>query len=88
MNAALSFERFMRPIFVGEPTGGKPDSVGDEVVFELPYSRINVNVSDLYWEGWPQDHRAWIAPDAYAPPTFAALRSGRDPALEAALAAR
>jgi hypothetical protein len=33
------------------------------------------------------DYRTWIAPRIYTPPTFAAYRAGRDPALEAILAA-
>ena len=46
-----------------------------------------VNVSDLYWESsWPMDHRAWIAPELYTPPTFQAYRANRDPAMEAILA--
>jgi sugar lactone lactonase YvrE len=32
------------------------------------------------------DYRTWIAPQIYAPPTFAAYRANRDPALEAILA--
>ena len=83
-NAAAYLERHLHPVFVGEPTGGKPNSVGDEVPFTLPYSSTIVNISDVFWQsGWPQDHRIWIAPGLYAPPTIAALRSGRDPALEA-----
>jgi hypothetical protein len=34
------------------------------------------------------DHRTWIAPLIYTPPTFEAYRHNRDPALEAILAAR
>ncbi len=87
MNAAVYLERHLHPVFVGEPTGGKPNSAGDEVPFFLPYSQVLVNVSDLYWQAsWPDDRRNWIAPELYIPPTFAALRSGRDPAMEAVLA--
>jgi hypothetical protein len=32
------------------------------------------SVSDLYWQSsWPDDHRPWIAPLLYTPPTFAAF---------------
>jgi len=43
-----------------------------------------MNVSDLRWVGtWPDDHRTWIPPTLYAPPTFALYRQNRDPAMEA-----
>jgi len=36
------------------------------------------------WQAsWPVDHRPWIAPDLYTPPTFEADRRDRDPAMEA-----
>jgi len=86
-NTATFFERYTNAIFVGEPTGSSPNFVGEETPFALPYSKIIANVSDLYWESsWPQDHRKWIAPQIYVPPTFAAYRSNRDPALEAIIA--
>jgi hypothetical protein len=34
------------------------------------------------------DYRTWIAPHIYTPPTFAAYRENRDPAMEAILACR
>ena len=46
-------------------------------------------MSDLLWHTtWPMDHRPWIAPTLYTPPTFASFRANRDPALEAVLAWR
>jgi hypothetical protein len=73
--------------FVGEPTGSSPTFVGETMPFTLPYSRFEVNVSDLYWQtSWPMDHRSWQPPDIYAPPTFAAYAAGRDPAMDAILA--
>jgi tetratricopeptide (TPR) repeat protein len=73
-------------IFVGEPTGSSPTFIGESSEFELPYSKVQVNVSDLRWVGtWPGDFRKWIAPTLYAPLTFAAYRVNRDPAMEAIL---
>jgi Tetratricopeptide repeat len=87
LNAAEYFRRDLNAIFVGEPTGGKPNAPGDETFFILPYSKIAVNFSSVYWEsGWPQDSRWAIAPDIYAPRTFAAYLTGDDPAMDAALA--
>jgi tetratricopeptide (TPR) repeat protein len=86
-NLASLIDRHTEAIFVGEPTGSSPTFVGETVEFTLPYSKTSVNVSDLLWQStWPMDYRIWIAPTLYTPPTFAAFRSNRDPALEAILA--
>jgi len=83
-NAATFIERYTNAIFVGEPTGSSPNFVGEEDPFTLPYSKLVMNVSDLYWESsFPQDRRTWIAPQIYLPPTFEAYRMNRDAALEA-----
>jgi hypothetical protein len=88
-NFATMLERYAMPTFVGEPTGSSPNFVGETVPFELPWSGVHVNVSDLYWQtSWPMDHRTWIAPDLAVPPTFEAYRRNEDPALGAILAWR
>ncbi|MEH1124901.1 S41 family peptidase [Micromonospora sp. CPCC 206061] len=85
-NTTTFLDRHTRAVFVGEPTGSRPNFVGETVPFRLPYSAIEVNVSDLYWQtSWPTDRRTAIAPDIYAPPTFAAYRANRDPAMDAIL---
>jgi hypothetical protein len=86
-NTATAVERETNAIFVGEPTGSRPNFIGETSLFELPYSRAVANVSDLYWQtSWPVDDRPWIGPELYTPPTFAAYRQNRDPAMEAILA--
>lgn len=86
MNTATLLERHTNAIFVGEPTGSSPNFIGESIRVELPYSKMTGTISDLYWQtSWPMDHRPWIAPTLYAPPTFAAYRQGSDPALEAIL---
>ena len=83
-NFASMLERHTEAIFVGEPTGASPNFVGENINIELPYSKLGMNVSDLYWQSsWPTDYRTWIAPLLYLPPTFAAFRENRDPALQA-----
>jgi hypothetical protein len=85
-NAAAYIQRETNAIFVGEPTGGKPNSFGDETYFTLPYSKLVASVADVYWESsWPEDFRTWIAPQIYVEPTFEALNSNQDPALDAVL---
>jgi hypothetical protein len=86
-NTATAIQRETDAIFVGEPSGSRPNFVGETAPFELPYSKTIANVSDLYWQtSWPTDRRTWIAPDLYAPPALEAYRQNRDPALEAILA--
>jgi hypothetical protein len=88
-NTATLIDRHTDAIFVGEPTGSSPNFVGESAPFRLPYSKLDVNVSDLLWQtSWPMDRRPWIAPELFAPPTFAAYRANRDPAMDAILACR
>jgi hypothetical protein len=69
---------------VGEPTGSSPNFVGETIMVHLPYSKVDISISDLFWQSsWPTDDRPWIAPDYYVPPTFADVSSGRDVALDA-----
>ena len=83
-NLSTYLERFTNPIFVGEPTGSSPNFVGEEEPLFLPYSRMPINVSDLYWQSsMPTDRRTWIAPLLYTPPSFEYFKVNRDPALEA-----
>ena len=85
-NAATFIEQNTNAIFIGEPTGASPNFVGEEEPFFLPYSKLLVNVSNLYWQSSsPTDRRTWIAPLIYIPPTFRAYRENRDLALEAIL---
>jgi tetratricopeptide (TPR) repeat protein len=88
-NTATFIDRHTEAIFVGEPTGSRPNFVGETAPFRLPYSGLLANVSDLYWQtSWPMDQRAWIPPELYTPPTFEAFSANRDPAMEAILACR
>lgn len=86
-NGSSLIERHTAAIFAGEPTGASPNFVGESIPFTLPYSRLKGTISDLYWQSsWAMDYRTWIAPQLYAPPTFAAYAANRDPALDAILA--
>jgi hypothetical protein len=88
-NTVTAIERETSAIFVGEPTGSRPNFIGEAIDFELPYSKLRANTADLFWQtSWPLDYRTWTAPDIYAPPTFEAYRRNQDPALDAILAIR
>jgi tetratricopeptide (TPR) repeat protein len=84
MCGAAQIERYSNAIFVGEPTGSRPNFVGETIRVDLPYSKMRASISDLYWQNSvAMDYRTWIAPTLYAPPTFALYRAKRDPAMEA-----
>jgi tetratricopeptide (TPR) repeat protein len=78
-------EKYTNTTFVGEPTGGKPNSYGDSHRLTLPNSGITVRVSTLWWQGDERDRRPWTAPEVAADLTFEDYRANNDPALNAAL---
>jgi tetratricopeptide (TPR) repeat protein len=83
MSFATQLETHTKALFVGEPTGSRPNFVGESSIFTLPYSRIPVSCSSRYHQnGDPTDTRTCIAPDMPAPITIDAFRDNRDPAYE------
>ena len=87
-NFATEVEILTEAVYVGEPTGGSPNLYGDTRSVRLPNSGHIVRVSAAYWEfAGPDDRRVWIEPDIPIPPTATDFFSGRDAALEAAVAA-
>jgi tetratricopeptide (TPR) repeat protein len=89
MCGAAQIERYTNAIFAGEPTGSSPNFVGETIAVNLPYSKMAGSISDLYWQNSvAMDYRVWIAPQIYAPPSFALFRTNRDPAMEAIMAYR
>ncbi len=84
MNFVTLLDRHANPIFIGEPTGSCPNFVGEGTETQLPYSKLNISTSDLFWQSsWPMDERIWIAPHYYVPLKFADIVAGRDVTLEA-----
>jgi len=87
-SAAMVFagllDRYTHAIFVGEPTGSSPNFIGESTTNVLPWSRIEVSLSNRAWQSThAMDHRVWIPPRIPVAWTFASYREGRDPALEA-----
>lgn len=81
---ATQLERYMQPVFVGEPTGSSPNFTGETNVFSLPYSRMKLSVSNLHWQtSTPNDRRTWIAPRIRTPMSFSAWKHGTDESLDA-----
>lgn len=82
---ADQLDMFSEAVLIGEPTGSKPNVMGDSRRIVLPNSGISVRTS-IYWWQLNQDHeQPWTAPAIAAPLTFADFAAGRDPALEAVL---
>lgn len=85
MTLSSMLETHAHAIFVGEPTGSRPNFYGEDTEFVLPYSGLTGSISSRWFQGGmtSNDERPWIAPDLVAELTFDNLRDGRDPALEA-----
>ncbi len=84
VSLAADLERETHALFVGEPTGGAPNSFGDPAHVTLPASGLIVRISTLPWTGSdPRDPREFIAPDLPAMGTYADWLGHRDPALAA-----
>jgi hypothetical protein len=70
-------------IFVGGPTGGKPNFVGEYVPFVLPFSKWLVAVSNRYHQNsFMSDQRPYFAPRLVAELSFEDWAANRDPAME------
>ncbi len=83
-NLVDRLERDTEAVFVGEPTGERPNMYGDPQPFVLPRSKITVNISSLYWQDMgPRDDRDATGPEIAAELTEADFENGVDPALEA-----
>jgi tetratricopeptide (TPR) repeat protein len=79
-------DRQTAAIFVGEPTGSRPNFVGEGNEIILPYSGLTANASSRLWQdSYTEDMRVWIAPELEAEMTSDDYRSNRDPALAAIL---
>jgi len=83
--AAIELKR-RGAILVGEPTGGKPSSYGEVKRFVLPSSGLVVQYSTKYFS-YPELPADSLRPDVEVHLTSADWFAGRDPVLDAALAA-
>jgi tetratricopeptide (TPR) repeat protein len=87
INVAAALNANTNAILVGEPTPTGPNFIGESNIITLPYSKLRVSISDLYWQNtWTMDTRTWLAPLLYVPVTFEAYKTKRDPALETIIA--
>lgn len=85
-NLATRLDRSTAAIFVGEPSGGRPNHYGDATKILLPHSGWGATASTRYWEdAGPGDVRDSIVPDEEVAPSFEDFRLGRDVTVDAAL---
>jgi hypothetical protein len=83
-NFVSKLEWLLNPVFVGEPTGSAPNFTGESTATVLPYSGIQVNISNrMHMNSDWEDQRSWIAPQLAAPLSSADFFGRRDPALQA-----
>lgn len=74
-------------VFVGEPSGGKPNHYGEVRSLKLGALGCDLIYSTKRFVMWPGDESDALYPDLAAPLSFADYAAGRDPVLEAVLAA-
>jgi hypothetical protein len=83
-NTVNMIETHTKATFVGEPTGSRPNFVGESTWFLLPYHGNRVYCSSRYWQfRVSTDKRIWVEPQLAAPLSFAQYVENRDPAMEA-----
>ena len=88
MNFAVDVEQSTDAVFVGEPTGARPNLYGDVRPVRMPGSGLVANVSSRYWpKAGPSDDRTAIDPDVKVEWTAQDFLDGRDPVLDAAVTA-
>ena len=83
-NLASDIENYTEAIFIGEPTGSRPNFIGEINPFKLPYSGLVISSSNMYHQhgSYSTDTRTWIAPDIYVDFSFSDYKNGIDPVLE------
>ncbi len=85
-NCATRLETLTYAIFVGEPTGGRPNHYGDATRIELPSTGYALRCSTMRWQdSQMRDRRIWIKPDIVVNETLEDRRAGRDAPMEAIL---
>jgi hypothetical protein len=82
----VDLTRFTHPILVGEPSGTRPNAIGEAGWFNLPYSQqTGVISSQFHQNSSAEDHRIWLAPDVPVSLSSAAYFNGQDTVLDAVM---
>lgn len=81
-NLTNELEKYTEAIFVGEPTAENVNFWGDIKTEVLPHSKLNVNLSWMWWQNMdPRDKRPWTAPNLACGMSFANYKAGFDSAM-------
>jgi len=87
-NFATDLERETGAIFAGEDLGGSPNLYGDARPIDLPYGPHDLYLATRYWQrSTPDDTRITIEPSIRVGLSSADYFAGRDPVLDAVIAA-
>jgi tetratricopeptide (TPR) repeat protein len=78
-------DRYTSAIIAGEPSGSRPNFVGESAPTTLPVSGLQMTISTRYHQTEDQDQRAWIAPKIPVELSSDDYFSNRDPVLDAVL---
>jgi hypothetical protein len=83
VNLSAELEKHTPTIFVGEPTGGHPNTWGEARRVVLPNTGLTVRLSTVFWQlTGPTDQRRAITPLLPASASSMDWRGGRDVMLE------
>ncbi len=78
-------DNYTSAIVAGEPSGSKPNFIGESAPVRLPYSGLEMTISTRYHQTDDQDRRVWIAPKIPVALSSEDYFANRDPALDAVL---
>ena len=87
VNDAVRYRRETQAVFLGEPTGGRPNHYGEVRHLTLPNSGLAVAYSTRFFRLQPEDTPSFV-PDVHVETSTADYLAGRDPTFEALLAYR
>ncbi|WP_235956688.1 MULTISPECIES: TPR end-of-group domain-containing protein [Pseudoalteromonas] len=83
-NLLTNIDSFTNAILVGEPSGSRPNHIGEAGRFRLPFSGVFGLVSSQFHQtSRAEDHRIWIAPHMPVLPDSTSYFNGVDPAMKA-----
>lgn len=76
-------DRLTDAVIVGEPSGSRPNHLGEAGWFRLPYSGVWGIISSQYHQASSaEDHRIWVAPHMPVTLSSKSYFSGEDPAMK------
>jgi C-terminal processing protease CtpA/Prc len=78
-------DHYTSAIVAGEPSGSRPNFVGESAPTTLPVSGLQMTISTRYHQTEDQDQRSWIAPKIPVELSSGDYFSNRDPVLDAVL---